>query len=1541
MIDFRSTRETRASAFDYISVRIASPEEIRGPKDPKERERLEMAGLRTWWSWGEVLKPETINYRSFKPEKDGLFCERIFGPVKDWECHCGKYKRIRYRGVICDRCGVEVTLSKVRRERMGHIELAVPVAHIWFFKTLPSPMGNLLDLTLRDLEKVIYYSNYVVVDPGAQEVRVNQLLDEDEFLALRQKSREEGDTAFIADIGAPAVRELLKRLDVDKLADELRAAVLTENSQHRKKQQLKRLKIVDAFRNSGQGGEIRNRPEWMILDVIPVIPPDLRPLVPLDGGRFATSDLNDLYRRVINRNNRLMKLIMHRAPEVILRNEKRMLQEAVDALFDNGRRSKAIRGRGKRPLKSLSDMLKGKQGRFRQNLLGKRVDYSGRSVIVVGPELKLHQCGLPKAMALELFKPFIIHKLVDKGIAETVKRAKKIVERESPEVFEILEEIIRDHPVLLNRAPTLHRLGIQAFEPVLVEGKAIRIHPLVCAAFNADFDGDQMAVHVPLSFEAQTEARVLMLSSNNVLKPSDGRPVAEPSQDIVLGCYFATKAPGDFDTYAKDPEKLRGLKAFGSVAEVEMAMLHGKLKYASVIRFMVDDEEGRRWEPTTAGRVMFNAIIPTALPFQNRDMKKKALGELVFESYRRAGLRETVEFLDRLKAFGFANSTRGGVSIGIEDLHIPDEKAVLLKEAEERVERFQRAYATGNITNGERYNKVIDTWTHANTDIADAMVKSLRQDKGGFNPVFMMFDSGARGSRDQIRQLAGMRGLMAKPQKKLTGGIGEIIESPIKSNFREGLSTLEYFTSTHGARKGLADTALKTADAGYLTRRLVDVAQDVTIAEEDCGTIMGLEVAALKEGEDVIEALSERIVGNVAAEDVFDPHMTDESGRPRMLAEAGQLIDEDMSTEIEEAGIEQIRIRSVLTCEAKRGLCRMCYGRNLATMAMVDLGEAVGIIAAQSIGEPGTQLTLRTFHIGGTASRIAEQTARKSKVAGTLEFGDRLVFVTNPEGQRIVTSYEGEVVIRTSSDPNAAVGARLQVPLGAILMVEDKQPVTRDEVIFTWDPYSNPIIADVSGHDPVRRPGRGRDRVGGARRAHRPASARRRRGPREEAPPAHRDLAGRGREGEARARLRHPGRRRAGDRGRREDLGRYHHRQDQPRGVQDARHHGRSAARGGAVRGAQAQGSGDDLRGRRRGALRRHQARQARDLRAPDRGERLDARGRRGEPVRGAVGQAPARARGRPRARRRPSVRGAGQPARHPAHQGPARGAGVPAERGAGGLSPAGREDQRQAHRRHRAPDAAEGARRRLRPDRVPGGGARRQGHVPEHQRGGEGRGAVARDVGAAAVGHHEGLADDAVVRVGGLVPGDDARADRRGHPRREGRPAGSQGEHHHRASHPGRYGHVPLPGDRRGERVVARAPDRSRRTGGERLARGARDSELRGQGRLRSRGRGRSDRGHRSHHERTGAGAAERRPLSFLVVSPSPPQWRALCVKDRRRIEARVGLEPHEYIGLSAESIRCHARRSAPVAHEQKSLERYLRCGSGKGSTDRRSAPV
>src|SRR5216110_2906109 len=1017
-------------SFNAIRISLASPDKIRS------------------WSHGEVKKPETINYRTFKPERDGLFCAKIFGPTKDYECNCGKYKRMRHRGVVCEKCGVEVIQSKVRRERMGHIDLATPVAHIWFLKSLPSRIGTLLDMTLKELEKVLYFESYVVVDPGTTPLQERELLSEGRY---RKLTEEHGPDAFRAGMGAEAIRELLKKLEVDKLFVDLRVEMKEATSEARRK-------VISAFKNSG------NRPEWLILEVVPVIPPDLRPLVPLDGGRFATSDLNDLYRRVINRNNRMQKLILHRAPEVILRNEKRMLQEAVDALFDNGRRSKAIRGRGKRPLKSLSDMLKGKQGRFRQNLLGKRVDYSGRSVIVVGPELRLHQCGLPKAMAVELFKPFIIHKLVEKGIAETVKRAKKIVEKESPQVYEILEEIIQDHPVLLNRAPTLHRLGIQAFEPVLVEGKAIRIHPLVCAAFNADFDGDQMAVHVPLSFEAQLEARILMISSNNVLKPSDGRPVAEPSQDMVLGCYFLTKEPADFEqaeVKAKAPH-------LSSLAELDMGLATKRLAYHSPVHFWDD----ARWVYTTAGRVIFHSILPEGIRregFLNQVMRKRDLSELVFNSYRRAGLASTVQFLDNLKEFGFRYATMGGVSIGVEDLEIPADKLTLLHDAEGRVERFQRAYATGQITFGERYNKVIDAWTHANNDIADAMVKTMQRSKGGFNPVFMMFDSGSRGSRDQIRQLAGMRGLMAKPQKKLTGGIGEIIESPIKSNFREGLSVLEYFISTHGARKGLADTALKTADAGYLTRRLVDVAQDVTITEEDCGTILGLEMSALKEGEDIIEPLRERIVGCVALEEVMDPHELDEDGRPKVLVEAGKLVIEETSQAIEDAGIETVKIRSVLTCEAKRGVCRMCYGRNLATMDMVDLGEAVGILAAQSIGEPGTQLTLRTFHIGGTAARIAEKTVRKTKVEGVIEYGDRLTFVQPPEGQRIVTSYEGELMLKAAAHggPTAsgklAVHSRFHVPLGATLMVEDGQKVGRDGVLFTWDPYTNPILTDVAG----------------------------------------------------------------------------------------------------------------------------------------------------------------------------------------------------------------------------------------------------------------------------------------------------------------------------------------------------------------------------------------------------------------------------------------------------------------------------------------------
>jgi len=1076
MIDFFRSKETRASDFDFIQIRIASPDEIRG------------------WSFGEVTKPETINYRSFKPEKDGLFCERIFGPVKDWECHCGKFKRIRFRGHVCDRCGVEVTLSKVRRERMGHIELAVPVCHIWFFKTLPSQLGYLVGMSLRDLEKVIYYASYVVTNPGKQEVEYLDLLDEDEYYDLRVRARDEGDEKFKAEIGAEAVRTLLKQLDtpdrpvpdknkdgkgLDRLADWLRSEITTETSQHRKKKKLKRLKVVDALRTSGATPDLRNRPEWMVMDVVPVIPPDLRPLVPLDGGRFATSDLNDLYRRVINRNNRLRKLIEMRAPEVILRNEKRMLQEAVDALFDNGRRSKAIRGRGKRPLKSLSDMLKGKQGRFRQNLLGKRVDYSGRSVIVVGPELKLHQCGLPKAMAVELFKPFIIHELERRGEAETVKRAKKIVERDEAKVYEVLEDIIRDHPVLLNRAPTLHRLGIQAFEPVLVEGKAIRVHPLVCAAFNADFDGDQMAVHVPLSFEAQMEARVLMLSSNNVLLPSNGRPVASPTQDMVIGAYYLTTPPKDvqkLEDVVNSPisakvarataderleEVYQGAPRFSSYAEAEMALVQERVTFHDlcwywVARLAPEGEEMIRpgkWVRTTVGRILFNSIIPDEIGFRNYTFGKRELGDLVFECFTGAGLGRTTEFLDGLKDFGFGYATMGGISVGIDDMEVPPEKQEILREAEEQVARFQRAYSSGFISNGERYNKVIDTWTHANNDVADAMVRRLENSKEGFNPVYMMMVSGARGNRDQMRQLAGMRGLMAKPQKKLTGGIGEIIESPIKSNFREGLSVVEYFISTHGARKGLADTALKTADAGYLTRRLVDVAQDVTITDEDCGTILGLEMTALKEGEDIIEPLKDRIVGNVALEDVVDP-----LDGERLVA-SGSLISEVQADKIEEAGIQTVRIRSVLTCESRRGVCRMCYGRNLATMQRVDIGEAVGILAAQSIGEPGTQLTLRTFHIGGTAARIAAQTQRKSKIDGVIGL-ERVTTVETPEEDRVVTSREGQIILRAKS---GQVKSRLQVPYGAILVVSEGQEIEAGDLLFSWDPYSEPIVADSAG----------------------------------------------------------------------------------------------------------------------------------------------------------------------------------------------------------------------------------------------------------------------------------------------------------------------------------------------------------------------------------------------------------------------------------------------------------------------------------------------
>src|SRR6476469_866912 len=959
---YRSSPYDRANLladFDSIRISLASPEKIRS------------------WSHGEVTKPETINYRTFKPERDGLFCARIFGPVADWECLCGKYKRMKHRGVICDKCGVEVTLSRVRRERLGHIELASASSHVWFFKGLPSRIGYLLDITLRELERVLYYEAYVIVDPGeATGLSLGEVVSDERKRQLEQ----EFPGKFVAMMGAEGVKELLKRVDVETLSQEIREKMRTEASAQKKLKYAKRLRVTESFRKSG------NKPEWMILDVIPVIPPELRPLVPLDGGRFATSDLNDLYRRVINRNNRLKKLMELHAPDVIVRNEKRMLQEAVDALFDNGRRGRVLRGANNRPLKSLSDTLKGKQGRFRQNLLGKRVDYSGRSVIVVGPELKLHQCGLPKKMALELFKPFIYNKLEERQLVATIKQAKEMVEQQRPEVWDILEEVIREHPVLLNRAPTLHRLGIQAFEPVLVEGKAIRIHPLVCTAFNADFDGDQMAVHIPLSPEAQIEASVLMMSSNNILSPANGAPIAVPSQDVVLGCYYLTKskvgAKGEGGAFAHPDDVMLALES-GEVETLTPIRLRftGELMDLSASR---DDQDVLRTEvqnvtskiiSTTVGRVIFNDALPADLPYVNGLLKKKGLQMLVQFCYLRNGLSRTVEMLDSLKNLGFTYATKSGLSIGIDDLVIPDEKKSLVDKARHEVIRVEQQYLEGAITYGERRNKVIAIWSETNEKISDEMFAEMKdQDKAGrFNSVYIMADSGARGSKQQIRQLAGMRGLMAKPS-------GEIIETPITSNFREGLTVLQYFISTHGARKGLADTALKTADSGYLTRRLVDVAQDVIIHEIDCGTMDGIEARAIVESGEIIEPLRDRIIGRTTLEKIVDP-FTGET-----IVDVNDEMDEEKAQAIQEGGIEKVRIRSVLTCASRRGCCAKCYGRDLATGKLVELGLAVGVIAAQSIGEPGTQLTMRTFHIGGTASRVSEQSTLDAKHSGTVRY---------------------------------------------------------------------------------------------------------------------------------------------------------------------------------------------------------------------------------------------------------------------------------------------------------------------------------------------------------------------------------------------------------------------------------------------------------------------------------------------------------------------------------------------------------------------------
>ncbi len=1017
-------------AFNAIRISIASPEMIRS------------------WSHGEVKKPETINYRTFKPERDGLFCAKIFGPTKDYECNCGKYKRMRHRGVVCEKCGVEVIQSKVRRERMGHIDLATPVAHIWFLKSLPSRIGTLLDMTLKELEKILYFESYVVVDPGTTPLQERELLSEGRY---RKLTEEHGPDAFRAGMGAEAIRELLKKLEVDKLFVDLRVEMKEATSEARRKKISKRLKVISAFKNSG------NRPEWLILEVVPVIPPDLRPLVPLDGGRFATSDLNDLYRRVINRNNRLKRLMELNAPDIIIRNEKRMLQEAVDALFDNGRRGRAITGPNKRPLKSLSDMLKGKSGRFRQNLLGKRVDYSGRSVIVVGPELRLHQCGLPKKMALELFKPFIYNKLEERGFVTTIKSAKKMVEKERPEVWDILDEVIREHPVLLNRAPTLHRLGIQAFEPILIEGKAIQLHPLVCAAYNADFDGDQMAVHVPLSVEAQVEARALMMSTNNILSPAHGKPIIVPTQDIVLGLYFMTRD--------KQGAKGEG-KAFSSFDEVRIAFDQREVDLQAPIKVRVPAAAGGNGEliEATVGRVLLYEIVPHEIPFAevNKVMKKKELGWLIDLAYRRAGNKATVIFADRLKDLGYEQATLAGISIGIKDMVIPAGKQKLLDEANSAVREIEDQYNKGLITDGERYNKVVDIWAEVTDRIADEMLRELGTqevpDQDGkvrripsFNPIFMMADSGARGSAQQIRQLAGMRGLMAKPS-------GEIIETPITANFREGLTVLQYFISTHGARKGLADTALKTANSGYLTRRLVDVAQDSIIQEEDCGTLDGIEMTPLVEGGEVIEGIGDRVLGRVGLEDIRDPFSN------RVIVQANEEIDEDKVGEIEEAGLERVKIRSVLTCQSRQGVCVRCYGRDLARGHMVNLGEAIGVIAAQSIGEPGTQLTMRTFHIGGTASRRAEQTTLEARNEGFIKFIN-LAAVEGKDGDLIVMSKRnGEIAIVDYPEPNRErERERYPVVYGAKLKKRNGQKVKSGEMVAEWDPYTIPILTETAG----------------------------------------------------------------------------------------------------------------------------------------------------------------------------------------------------------------------------------------------------------------------------------------------------------------------------------------------------------------------------------------------------------------------------------------------------------------------------------------------
>jgi DNA-directed RNA polymerase subunit beta' len=1015
----------KVNQVDYVGITVASPDAIRS------------------WSKGEVKNPETINYRTFKPEKGGLFCERIFGPVKDWECSCGKYKRIKHRGIVCDRCGVEVTLARVRRERMGHIELAVPVQHIWFFKCMPSRIGLALDMTARHLERVIYYEDYLVIDPGNTALKQNQLLTENEYREARETY---GADAFTAKMGAEAVRDALAKVDLGKSVEQLQVAMTETKSKQIRKKLAKRIKLLQGLQSS------KSRPEWMILTVLPVIPPDLRPLVPLEGGRFATSDLNDLYRRVINRNNRLKTLLQLKTPEVIIRNEKRMLQEAVDALFDNGRHGRPVTGAGNRSLKSLSDMLKGKGGRFRQNLLGKRVDYSGRSVIVIGPELKLHQCGLPKKMALVLFEPFIIRRLKELGYVHTVRSAKKMIERQTKEVWDVLEEVTKGHPVMLNRAPTLHRLSIQAFEPQLIEGEAIRIHPLVCTAYNADFDGDQMAVHVPLSVEAQMEARLLMMAPNNIFSPSSGRPIITPTQDITLGCYYLTAEPRK-----PAPSDPKSLSLFGSKEEVIFANDDGALKTHDRVRLANPDfgkatpfgDANNKIIITTVGRVIFSEIWPPELGFPNKSVKKVELGDLIWKCYKFAGHDKTVVMLDKLKELGFREATKSGCSIGIDDMIVPKERDEQIDAAQKQIKEVEKQYRKGVITPGERYNKIVDIWTHCTDQISNVMFRTIEANQGKkeYNPVYLMVDSGARGNKQQVRQLAGLRGLMAKPS-------GDIIEKPILANFREGLSVLEYFISTHGARKGLADTALKTADSGYMTRKLVDVAQDVIIQEDDCGTGNGIWVSAVYEGEDEVVKLGDRLIGRFACDDIVNP-----TNPKEFLIRANEEIDEVKARAIDAAGIDRVRIRSVLTCESKHGVCIHCYGRNLATGGLVKLGEAVGIIAAQSIGEPGTQLTMRTFHIGGTAAQVFKVPQIKTKHDGTIRYND-LRYVELGDGNNIVLNKNGSVSVLGDD------GHELEnhtIVIGAVISFKDGDKIKKGETFVQWDPYNVPILSEKAG----------------------------------------------------------------------------------------------------------------------------------------------------------------------------------------------------------------------------------------------------------------------------------------------------------------------------------------------------------------------------------------------------------------------------------------------------------------------------------------------